>query len=276
MPQERKAAARPRLGVLIVDDEEPARKLLRDYLTGVPDLDVLGECADGFEAVKRAADLDPDLLLLDIQMPKLDGFEVLELIEREIPVVFITAYDEYSIRAFDVHAVDYLLKPYSRERLLEAIERARQRAALMRSTRDAAKETGQVAGPGPGAGILPETTTARAIRQARQPLERLLIRDGARIHVIPVASIHYIEAQDDYVSVVTKEQNLLKQQTLNEMEASLDARRFVRIHRSFLLNVEYLVKIEPYTKDTHVAILRGDAKLPISRSGYERLRKLLM
>ena len=262
MPHERKAAARPRLGVLIVDDEAPARKLLREYLSGVPDLDVIGECADGFEAVKKVADLDPDLLLLDIQMPKLDGFEVLELIDREIPVIFITAYDEYSIRAFDVHAVDYLLKPYSRERLLEAVERARQRAALLRST--------------PGVGNLPETATARAIRQARQPLERLLIRDGARIHVIPVASVHYIEAQDDYVSVVTKEQKLLKQQTLNEMEASLDPRRFVRIHRSFLLNVDYLAKIEPYTKDTHVAILRSDAKLPVSRSGYERLRKMLL
>jgi len=262
MPQERRATSRPRLGVLIVDDEEPARKLLRDYLAGVPDLDVLGECADGFEAVKKVADLDPDLLLLDIQMPKLDGFEVLELIEREISVIFITAYDEYSIRAFDVHAVDYLLKPYSRDRLLEAIERARQRATLLRST--------------PGAGILPETATAQAIRQARQPLERLLIRDGARIHVIPVASVHYIEAQDDYVCVVTKDQKLLKQQTLNEMEASLDPRRFVRIHRSFLLNVDYLAKIEPYTKDTHVAILRSDAKLPVSRSGYERLRSLLL
>jgi two-component system LytT family response regulator len=264
------------LRVLIVDDEEPARLLLREYLSGIPDLEVAGECADGFEAVKAVADRDPNLLLLDIQMPKLDGFEVLELLEREIPVVFITAYDEYSIRAFDVHAVDYLLKPYPRERLLEAIDRARMRVAQLHAAREGRAEAPDGARrPAGSKDLLPETATARAVRQARQPLERILIRDGARIHVIPVGSIHYIEAQDDYVCVVTKERKLLKQETLNEMEASLDPRRFVRIHRSFLLNVESLSKIEPYTKDSRVAILRSDIRLPVSRSGYERLRRLL-
>ncbi len=258
------------LRVLIVDDEEPARRLLREYLAGVPDVVVLGECADGFDAVRKVSDLGPDLLLLDIQMPKLDGFEVLELIDREIPVVFITAYDEYSIRAFEVNAVDYLLKPYTRERLIEAVGRARRRAALLPAGGSEIPGAGSA-----GAAILPETGTARAIRQARQPLERILIRDGAKVHVIPVGSVEYIEAQDDYVLVVTKDQKLLKQETLNEMESSLDQRRFVRIHRSFLLNVDYLAKIEPYTKDTHVAILRSDAKLPVSRTGYERLRRLL-
>ncbi len=263
------------LRVLIVDDEEPARKLLREYLAGIPSLVVAGECADGFQAVKAVADLDPDLLLLDIQMPKLDGFEVLELIEREIAVVFITAYDEYSIRAFDVHAVDYLLKPYARERLLEAIERARLRVTQLRSARGGTEAAPGGKSPPQRIDLLPETATARAVRQARQPIERLLIRDGARIHVIPVGAIHYIEAQDDYVCVVTREQKLLKQETLNEMEAALDPRRFVRIHRSFIMNIECLAKIEPYTKDSRVAILRSDVRLPVSRSGYERLRGLL-
>jgi two-component system, LytTR family, response regulator len=266
----------PPLRVLIVDDEEPARKLLREYLAGVPDLVVAGECADGFEAVKAVAELDPDLLLLDIQMPKLDGFEVLELVDREIPVVFVTAYDEYSIRAFDVHAVDYLLKPYSRGRLLEAVARARQRVQQLLVARERAESApAQDSKPPLHGEVLPETATARAVRQARQPLQRILIRDGARIHVIPIDAIHYIEAQDDYVCVVTKDLKLLKQQTLNEMDASLDPRRFVRIHRSFLLNVESLAKIEAFTKDTRTAILRSGAQLPVSRSGYERLRSLL-
>lgn len=253
----------PPLRILVVDDEQPARMLIREYLAGQPDLAVVGECADGFEAVKAVGELDPDILLLDIQMPKLDGFEVLELLDREIPVVFVTAYDSYSIRAFEVHAVDYLLKPYGRERLLEAIERARGRLAQLRMPQGVVTE------------LLPETSTAREVARSRQPLDRILIRDGAKVHVVPVASVLYIEAQDDYVCVVTKDQKLLKQQTLTDLEASLDRRRFVRIHRSFLLNVDHLVKIEPYAKDSRVAILRGDIRLPVSRSGYERLRALL-
>ena len=267
------------LRVLVVDDEAPARMLLREYLSAFPDVQVVGECADGFEAVKAASEFDPDVLLLDIQMPKLDGFEVLELIGREIAVIFVTAYDEYSIRAFDVHAVDYLLKPYAKERLREALDRARGRVALLRAARETPGMTGRDAGQtSRGAApqdVLPETSTARAVRRARQPLERILIRDGARVHVVPVSSIQYIEAEDDYVSIATKDQKLLKQQTLADLEASLDPRRFVRIHRSFLLNVDYLSKIEPYTKDSRVAILRDGVKLPVSRSGYERLRTLL-
>lgn len=261
------------LRVLIVDDEEPARLLLRDYLRGAPGVTIAGECADGFTAVKAVADLDPDLLLLDIQMPKLDGFEVLELIGREIAVVFVTAYDEYSIRAFDVHAVDYLLKPYSRERLFEAIDRARERVARLLSRRKGTPAPD--AATGEGSATLPEMAAAAEMRRRQRPLERILIRDGARIHVIPVGSIHFVEAQDDYVCIVTKDGRLLKQQTLNELTQALDERRFVRVHRSFLLNVEHLARIETYAKDSRIAILKSGAQLPVSRSGYERLRGLL-
>jgi len=246
------------LRVLIVDDEAPARTLLREYLEGMPGVVVAGECRDGFEAVKAVAELDPDLLLLDIQMPKLDGFEVLELIEREVPVVFVTAYDAYSIRAFDVNAVDYLLKPYTKERLLDAIDRARDRLARLGEVEE-----------------LPETATARAVRRERAPLDRILVRDGSRVFVVPVESVHYIEAQDDYVCIVTKDQRLLKQQTLGELEASLDARRFVRIHRSYLVNVVCLAKIESVTKDSRVAVLKSGVELPVSRQGYDRLQRLL-
>jgi len=263
------------LRLLIVDDEEPARLLLRDYLRGAPGVTIVGECADGFAAVKAVTDLDPDLLLLDIQMPKLDGLEVLELIGREIAVVFVTAYDEYSTRAFEIHAVDYLLKPYSRERLLEALDRARERVARLGPRRKGAPASQAAATAGAGSATLPETVAAMDMRRSRRPLERILIRDRARIHVIPVGSIHYVEAQDDYISIVTKDRKLLKQQTLNELGQALDERRFVRVHRSFLLNIEHLARIETYAKDSRIAILKSGAQLPVSRSGYERLRGLL-
>jgi two-component system LytT family response regulator len=251
------------LRVLLIDDEEPARRLLREYLAEIPGVEVVGESANGFEAVKAAGDLDPDLLLLDIQMPKLDGFEVLELIGRDVPVIFVTAYEEFSIRAFDVHAVDYLLKPFRKERLAEAVERARSRVAAFRAA---------PAGSTP----LPEAAAAREIRAGRRPLDRILIRDGSRVHVINVADVVFVEAEDDYVCVVTRrKERLLKQQTLNDLEAALDARAFVRIHRSFLLNIAHLAKIEAFTKDSRVAVLADGTQLPVSRSGYERLRVLL-
>ena len=255
-------AAPQTIRVLIVDDEEPARRLLREYLADAPGVIVVGDCANGFEAVKAAGETGADLLLLDVQMPKLDGFEVLELLDREVPVIFVTAYDEFSIRAFDVHAVDYLLKPFSRERLLEALERARDRIGLLRSRADRPRE-------------LPETKAAREIRAHAAPLERLLVREGARVHVIPVRTILYIEAQDDYVNVVTRKERLLKQQTLNELEGLLDPGKFVRVHRSYIINVEALVRIEPLSKDTRGARLADGTEVPVSRGGFERLRRLM-
>lgn len=265
-------SARAPLRVLIIDDEEPARRLLREYLAEIPDVVVAAECANGFEAVKAVGEHDPDLLLLDIQMPKLDGFEVLELLDREVPVIFVTAYDEFSIRAFEVHAVDYLLKPFARERLQSAIEHARERVERFRASHEAAAVGSETR---PVTGRLPETRAAQEIRRERRPLERVLVKDGARVHVIPVETILFVEAQDDYVSIATAKGKHLKQQTLNDLEASLDGRRFVRIHRSFLLNVESLARVEAFTKDSRVAILTDGTQLPVSRSGYERLRRLL-
>ena len=174
--------------VLIVDDEAPARALLREYLAAHSDVEVVGECMNGFEAVQRIAELDPDLVLLDVQMPKLDGFEVLELLERRPEVVFITAYDEYALKAFEVHAVDYVLKPVGRERLAEALSRVRERLAV------------PPAAP-PGA---PEALAAAA-RPPGQFVERLLVKDGAHVHVIPVDRLDWIEAQDDYVAIAHSE-----------------------------------------------------------------------
>jgi two-component system LytT family response regulator len=260
------------LRILIIDDEEPARRLLREYLAGIPGVAVAAECANGFEAVKAVAEHDPDLLLLDIQMPKLDGFEVLELLDHEVPVIFVTAHDEYSIRAFEVHAVDYLLKPFGSDRLQTAIERARERVRGFRAGGVPVAARSGLTGP---SATLPETRAAREIRAQKRPLERVLVKDGARVHVIPVETIRFIEAQDDYVSIATAKGKHLKQQTLNELEAAMDARRFVRIHRSFLLNVDFLARVEAFTKDSRVAILSDGTQLPVSRSGYERLRRLL-
>jgi two-component system LytT family response regulator len=239
--------------VVIVDDEEPARLALRQDLAALDDVEIVAECANGFEAVKVVADLRPDLILLDVQMPKLDGFEVLELVGGEVPVVFVTAYDEFAIKAFDVHAVDYLLKPVGQARLAAALDRARTR---------------QTAGPSPAA-------LKATARPPGAPLERVVIRDGAQVHVVATEKIDYVEAQDDYVGVRTAGRTLLKEQTLGDLEGQLDARRFVRIHRSYLLNIERLARVELYAKDSRLAILTDGTKLPVSRAGYQRLQQLL-
>ena len=243
---------------LIVDDEAPARALLREYLSAHADLEVVGECPNGFEAVKTIGELNPDLVLLDIQMPKLDGFEVLDLIERRPAVVFVTAYDEYALKAFEVHAVDYVLKPIGRERLAEAL--AQVRARLAAGTTAAA--------PSPAA-------LAAAARPPGQFVERLLVKEGPQVHVIPVERLDWIEAQDDYAAIHAGGKTYLKTQTLSEIAAGLDPARFVRIHRSWVLNVECLARLELYAKDSRVAILKDGKQLPVSRAGYARLQELL-
>ena len=245
------------LRIAIVDDEELARGVLREYLRDEADVEIVAECANGFEAVKAVAELKPDLLLLDVQMPKLTGFEVVELVGRDQAVVFVTAYDQYALKAFEVHAVDYLLKPFERGRLVEALARARERLAAR--GREPA-----------GAGAAAAAAEARP-----RPLDRVLVRDGAKVHVVPVGRIDYVQAQDDYVSIHGEGRSLLKEQTLGELEASLDPSRFVRIHRSYLLNIDRLARVEPTSKDARVAVLKDGTELPVSRSGYQKLEDLL-
>jgi two-component system LytT family response regulator len=243
------------LRVIVVDDEPLARAVVREYLGAHPGVEVVAECANGFEAVKAVSELAPDLMFLDVQMPKLSGFEVLELIGRSVPVVFTTAYDKYALSAFDVHAIDYLLKPFSAERFAEALTRARERLA--------AREA------------LPLEALVADDRAKQAPLERVLIRDGSRVHVLPVDAIDYVEAQDDYVAFHSEGKSYLKDQTLAAVENLLDAARFVRIHRSYLLNIDRIGRVELYAKDSRIAILRDGTKLPVSRAGYTRLAKLL-
>ena len=248
-------AAVPRLKVAIVDDEELARAVVREYLAGVAGIDIVAECSNGFEAVKAVSDLQPDVLILDVQMPKLDGFEVLELVGRDVAVVFVTAFDQYAIRAFEVHAVDYLLKPFSADRLAAAIDRVRER--IGRGDR------------------LPVHDLASAGRPAQGFTRRILVRDGPRVHVIPVEKIEYAQAQDDYVCFRCDGKEYLKEQTLAQVETSLDPVKFVRIHRSFLLNLDRLVRVELDDRDNRIAILTDGRRLPVSRAGYTRLSGLL-
>jgi two-component system LytT family response regulator len=243
------------LRVAVVDDEPLARAVLCEYLAAEPNVEVIAQCANGFEAVKAVSELSPDLLLLDVQMPKLDGFEVLDLVGRDVAVVFTTAYDQYALRAFDVHAVDYLLKPISAERLREALARVRER--LGRGDRAAS----------PGA--------MAAARPREGHAHRVLVRDGPRVHVIPVDKIDYVQAQDDYVCFRSEGKDYLKEQTLAEAEASLDPSKFVRIHRSYLLNLARLVRVDQDERENRVAVLTDGRRLPVSRAGYTRLNSLL-
>lgn len=243
-----------KIRAVIVDDEDLARQLLREYLRSESDIEVVAECTNGFDAVKTIAELKPDLLFLDVQMPKLDGFEVLELIDKDLAVIFVTAFDQYAMKAFDAAAIDYLLKPFDVERFRTALDRVRR-------LRD--KQP-------PNAGEL-----KKAAQPPGQHTERIVIKDGTRVHIIPVSQLDYAEAQDDYVALHSAGKTYLKQQTISSLEGSLDPARFVRVHRSFLLNLERVAKIEPYTKDTRIAVLADGSQIPVSRAGFMRLKELM-
>ena len=240
---------------IVVDDEDLARGIVREYLASYPDIQVIAECSNGFDAVRAIAELKPDLLFLDIQMPKLNGFEVLDLLDVRPRVIFVTAYDSYAIRAFEVNAIDYLLKPFSRDRFEKALLRV----------------TGRT-------GDEPSDAIDNLIRNARSlnaPLERILVRDGSRVHVIPAPMVDYIEAQDDYIAIKSDGKTHLKQERMAELEKELDATKFVRVHRSTILNLERIARIELYAKDSRMAILKDGTKLLISRTGYDKLKGLL-
>jgi len=245
-----------KIRAVIVDDEDLARQLLREYLRGEEDIEIVAECGNGFAAVKAVAEHKPDLLFLDVQMPKLDGFEVLELMDREVAVVFVTAYDQYAMKAFDAAAVDYLLKPFGTDRFKTALERVRRRLGEKKLMPVAAELKSAARAPG-------------------QYVERIVVKDGSKVHVIPVGKLDFAEAQDDYVSLRSEKKSYLKQQTISSLEASLDPARFVRVHRSYIVNLERIAKIEPYTKDARLAMLADGSQVPVSRAGYARLKELL-
>lgn len=242
--------------VLIVDDEPLAREALALALSEFEDIEIAGECSDGFEAVKAINTSKPDIVFLDIQMPKLDGFDVLELLGDDPPfIVFVTAYDEFALKAFESYALDYILKPVRPERLKKTFDKIHERLQD-----NSTQPMGELL----------------ADRQVQIiPLTRILVRDRAKVYIIPVEDILYFEAQDDYVGIYTQERSFLKKDTLSRLVKLLDGRQFIRIHRSYILNINHLSKIEPYTKDSRIAILKNGKTLPVSRSGYSRIIELI-
>ena len=242
--------------VIIIDDEPLARSIVIEYIQHFPDLVVSQVCSNGFEGIKAIQQYKPDLIILDIQMPKINGFEMLELIENPPPVIFATAFDEYAIKAFDAHAIDYLLKPFNQDRFEKAIKKWREQ----KNSSSAEKQTKQ----------LLDDVSLTAPQN-----ERIVIKDGSKIKIIPIQDVHYLEAADDFVKVFTKEGYFLKNKTLSHFEQVLDPLQFVRSHRSYMVNLQQITRIDPYEKDNHVAILRSGAKVPVSRTGYPKLKSIL-
>ena len=238
--------------VIIIDDEPLARSIVKEYLQNYTDVQLIAECNDGFEGVKAIQQFQPDLIFLDIQMPRINGFEMLELIEDPPGVIFTTAFDEFAIKAFESNAVDYLLKPFSKERFEKAIQKYRQHQ-----------------GTQPTNNII-ETAAHSPLQQ-----NRIVVKDGSRIKIIPVNQIHYLEAADDYIKIVTAEGTFLKKRTMNFFEQSLSLYHFVRVHRSYIVNTQLITRIDAYEKDSHLLLLTTGAKLPVSKAGYVKLKEEL-
>ena len=240
---------------VIIDDEILARSMVKEYLLTHPDIEVVQECSDGFEGIKAIQQHQPDLVFLDIQMPKINGFEMLELIEQPPAVIFTTAFEEYAIKAFESHATDYLLKPFSKERFDKAIQKWKQQSQQERQ-----KGT-------------QDLLNASGISPTQQ--NRVVVKDNGKIKIIPIASIQYLEAADDYVKIRTAEGVFLKNKTMGYFEEILESQNFIRIHRSYIINVQLITRIDPYEKENHLAILSIGIKLPVSKSGYTKLKQVL-
>ena len=238
---------------IIIDDEPLARSIVKEYLQSNSGVELVAECNDGFEGIKAIQNYKPDLIFLDIQMPKINGFEMLELIENPPAVIFTTAFDEFAIKAFESNAIDYLLKPFSRERFNKAVQKYLHHSP-------ASEQTGQL---------------IESASQSPSQQNRIVVKDGSKIKIIPVNQVDYLEASDDYVKIVTEGGTFLKKRTMNFFEESLINYQFVRIHRSYIVNTQLITRIDPYEKDGHLVLLTTGAKLPVSKAGYAKLKEVL-
>jgi two-component system LytT family response regulator len=253
---------------IIIEDEPLARSIVKEYLQAYPQITVMQECNDGFEGIKAIQQHHPDIIFLDIQMPKINGFEMLELIEEPPAVIFTTAFDEYAIRAFESHAVDYLLKPFDKERFDKAMRKWLDR-----------HDSPAMAGSGKGISENIRMTATQALLEtaAHSPAQqlRVVVKTNGKIRIIPVEEINYLEAADDYVKIHTRNGSFLKNKTMNYFEQVLDSSQFVRTHRSYILNIQLVTRIDPYEKDGHLCILQSGAQVPVSKSGYVKLKEVL-
>lgn len=252
--------------VILIDDEPLARQIVKEYLTTFKEIEIVAECGDGFEAVKAIQQHNPALIFLDIQMPKINGFETLELIEKKPAVIFTTAFDEYALKAFEQNAVDYLLKPFNQERFDKAVKKfldalsPAERGVRGIDNADSNKQIEQL-----------ESVSKKHTEEAH----RVVVKNGSSILILPTTQIIYIEAYDDYVKIFNNETFYLKKKTMSYYEEALDPSQFVRVHRSFILNLNYLTKIEALDKNNNLALLKNGAKIPLSRSGYSKLKEIL-
>ncbi len=240
------------MNVILIDDEPLARSIVKEYLQQYPEVNIIAECNDGFQGIKAIQEHEPELIFLDIQMPKINGFEMLELIENPPSVIFTTAFDEFAIKAFEANAVDYLLKPFSKNRFDKAIQKYLQHTPAIQTH---------------------EVVETAAESPAQQ--NRIVVKDGNKIKIIPVNQIQYLEAADDYVKIVTADGSFLKKRTMNFFENSLSCYHFVRIHRSYIVNTQLITQIDAYEKDSHIIILNTGAKLSVSKPGYTKLKEIL-
>lgn len=237
---------------IIIDDEPLAAGVVQEFLAELPEFEVVAMCQDGFQGLKAIQEWKPDLIFLDVQMPKITGFEMLELVDNPPAVIFTTAYDEYAVKAFDARAIDYLMKPFSKSRFRQAVERF-----LKNRTSEAVQE--EVDG----------------LDNLAEKNHRLVVRVKNEIKVIPTSEVRFFEAQDDYVEIHTAEGKFLKKMTMKSLEQALEEGKFVRTHRSFLVNIDQITKIEPYERDSYLLMLISGEKIPLSKSGYSRLRLVL-
>lgn len=245
------------INALIIDDEPLARSLVLEYLLAFPEITVVQECNNGFEGVKAVQQHHPDLIFLDIQMPKVNGFEMLELLEEPPAVIFTTAFDQFALKAFEAHAVDYLLKPFSQDRFTKAVRKWLEH----RTTTSGPK--------------LPTEALLQTAAHAPERQNRVVVKLGHKIHIIPTVDIVYLAADDDYVNLHTSHGTYLKNRTLSYFEQTLDAQHFVRVHRSYMVQVAQITRLDPYQKDSYVAKLRNGAEIPVSRTGYVKLKSVL-
>lgn len=246
-----------KIRTLIIEDEEPARNLLKTFLSSFDEINVIGECSDGFSGLKAINEMQPDLVFLDIQMPRLTGFELLELLDELPEIVFTTAYDEFALKAFDLNAVDYLMKPFSKQRLRQAVDKVVERFRVKSSGSDQVQKL------------------VEHMHERSKQLERIVVKSGSKIHVIPIEQIEQIEAQDDYVMIHAPEGRFMKKETMSSLEQSLPEDQFLRIHRSHIVNINQIQRIEQYGKESYLLILKNGNSVSVSKSRIKDLKREL-
>ena len=244
-----------KLRTIIVEDEELARSLMKSFLKSNDKVEIIAECENGFEGIKKIKEMKPDLVFLDIQMPKITGFEMLELLDHKPQIIFATAYDEYALKAFEFNAADYLLKPYSKERLFEAVDKVAAKIEKEGNISDVAEKVSNF--------------------PREEFLDRIVVKDRHKIHIVPVDQVRYIESMDDYVMIYTKTGRHLKQKTMKYFEAALNPKNFTRIHRSYIVKVDEITEIQQYEKESYIVILHDKTKLKVSKTGYKNLKGVL-